>query len=247
MKNLARKLKKLLFVRRDETKNKWWHRLALVLIYSGAVIGGLFFTTLALSELSDLEEYQSYSYSYSFEQGYEFLDGEEIGCSLNIFDSSLPPSFSWRCGSQKEIIEKYNDFVRGVLVTDEVKQKCVDVPPTSNQTGRYIPTRERDYVADECRTLLYSTEAIKPGLDLSALGVSETIFSSDQRLFLKDSYEKLKNLKAKRTLEAWNSGGIVIDVLQMLLVIVVGIIAWIVFWESIIYRTILFVVFGRRE
>jgi len=131
MRSIVKKIKKPLFVRRVETENKWWHRLALVLIYGSATLAVLFWIGLAIDEISDWEKYKSYSYAYSFEQGYEFLDGEEISCALNFnFGGrlpTLPPSFSQHCGDQAEIIRKYNDFVRSVLLTDEIKNKCANL------------------------------------------------------------------------------------------------------------------------
>lgn len=223
--------------------------MALVLIYGSATLAVLFWIGLAIDEISDWEKYKSYSYAYSFEQGYEFLDGEEISCALNFnFGGrlpTLPPSFSQHCGDQAEIIRKYNDFVRSVLLTDEIKNKCANVSQAENTTGRrYVPISERDYTTDECQMLLYSTETIKPGLNLF-FEVSQSLFSSDQRTFLRNSYEELQNLKAKRNLEGVHYSEVITVILQLILIIMLTIITWIVFWESIIYRTILYIIYGK--
>ena len=220
--------------------------MALVFIYGGAISVTIFLTGLAIDEISDWEKYKSYSYAYSFEQGYEFFDGEEISCTLSSGLGS-PPLFAWRCGNRAEITKKYNDFIRSVLLTDEIKRKCANVSQVENTTGRYVPISERDYVASECKELLSSTEAIKPSLNLTALGISESLFSTEQKNFLRDSYEKLKNLTAKRHLESTRYDEIIIAVLQSILAIVLGLVAWIVILESIIYRTILYIIYGKAE
>ena len=251
MKTIIRKIKEFLFVRREETMGRWWHRLALVFIYGGAISVTIFLTGLAIDEVSGLEKYKSYSYTYSFEQGYEYIEGEEIVCTLNLEKYNLPTipfsSVLKRCGNTEEVVKKYNDFIRSVLLTDDIKGQCANVSQVENTPGRYVPISERDYVASECKELLSSTEAIKPGLNLTALGISESLFSTEQKNFLRDSYEKLKNLTAKRHLEGTRYGEIIIAVLQSILVIVLGLVAWIVIFESIIYRTILYIIYGKVE
>jgi len=237
-------MKNLLFVRREETKNKWWHRLMLVCVYGGAILMTSVVIGIVFEEIIDAKSYKIYSYTYNFEQGYEFIEGEEITCGFLMR----------RCGDIEEVVKKYNDSVRSVLLTDEIRDKCANVSsvePISRGyvplSKRYIPVGERNYVAAECKIILSDTEVIKPGLDLSAFGLSESIYSSEQKNFLRDSYNKFENLEAKQNLEEVLYSKIIGDVSLGLLVVIFSLIAWIIFWESLVYRTILYIIYGKAE
>jgi len=252
MKNIIRKIKKILFVRRVETKNKWWHRLALVLIYGSVTIAGLFLVGLVVDDFPSWEKYKSYSYSYNFEQGYEFLDVEEISCGgvgsgrLGLLGLRL---ISGKCGDYETIVKKYNDSIRSVLLTDETKEKCTNYSNEKINDRSYIPVKERASYS-QCEALQSSAEIIKPDsfVDLTAfLGGSKSILSLEQRSFLQDSYNELESLKAKRNLDDTFYGKAIADILISILIIILGVISLIIFLESIIYRTILYIIYGKQK
>ena len=206
-----KKILKFLFVRRQETENKWWHRLALVLIYGSTIVVAIFFAILLISEESEYWVSESYT-AYSFEQGYEAADGKEMDCKFSVFESRggrLSPLSLFRCGdldSDTDFLEKYTKARGTYNQLEELR-----LPKSSS--GLYIPVADRQGKKTDSEIMV---ELIQSG--------------------------ELDNVKVKRATSFeyvsffgnWS----------LYLLIVLG---WLIFWESIVYRTILFIAYGRNH
>lgn len=216
-----KKLLKLLFVRRQETKDKWWHRLALVLIYGSTIVGAIFLGSLLVTEEAD--NWARYSYTaYSFEEGYLTAKGKEIDCKFSATSlGDLPLISIFHCGdfsSDSEFLERY-----------------------SRARGTYDRLQEL-------------REEKAPSLNLQALGgesrkIQWNNLSSTQKNRIDDGIMveliqsgEMDDVKVKRVLSFdyasfFGNWGVY-------LLLVLG---WLVFWESIVYRTLLFVVYGKKN
>lgn len=215
-----KKLLKLLLVRRPETKDKWWHRLALVLIYGSTIVGAIFLATLLISEEGEYWVSESYT-AYSFEQGYATADGKEIDCKFTASNlGDLPPISIFNCGdlsSDSEFLERYSR-ARGTY--DRLQEVREEKSPSLNLRALGGGTRKVEY------DNLSSTQKNKVNDKIMV----ELIQSGE-----------LDDIKVKRDLSfdyASFFGGWGIYVLLIL--------AWLIFWESIVYRTILFIVYGKK-
>lgn len=216
-----KKLLKLLFVRRQETKDKWWHRLALVLIYGSTIVGAIFFAALLISEEGEYWASESYT-AYNFEQRYEMADGKEMDCKFSASSlGDLPPVSIFNCGdfsSDSEFLEKY-----------------------SRERGTYERLQE-------------VREEKSPSINLQALGgsirkIEWDNLSSMQKNRIDDEIMveliqsgELDDVKVKRVLSFDYTSFFGNWGLYLLLIL-----GWIVFWESIVYRTLLFVVYGKKN
>ncbi|MDR3642475.1 MAG: hypothetical protein P4L74_02490 [Candidatus Doudnabacteria bacterium] len=66
-----------------ELKRKWWHRLAMVLIYASAVVAFILLAgwTIQAQPWDQSSDY-TYSNKFSFEQGYASVPGDPVSCSM---------------------------------------------------------------------------------------------------------------------------------------------------------------------
>lgn len=205
-----RKIINFLLVRRPETKDKWWHRLALVLIYGSTIVVAIFLAVLLISEEGDYWVSESYT-AYSFEQEYATAKGKEVDCKFSATSlGDLPPVSIFNCGnisSDTEFLEKY-----------------------ARARGTYEKLEEN-------REQINSTLA-SGGL----LGRIQRANATDDKIMVQLIQNgELDNIKVKRAVSVdyasfFGNWGV-----YLLLVLV-----WFVFWESIAYRTILFVAYGRK-
>ncbi|PJA08456.1 hypothetical protein COX69_02330 [Candidatus Falkowbacteria bacterium CG_4_10_14_0_2_um_filter_48_10] len=203
-----KKLLKLLFVRRQETKDKWWHRLALVLIYGSTIVGAIFLGSLLVTEEAGNWVTKSYT-AYSFEEGYETAQGKEMDCKFSVLELSRSPVSFFRCGDfsdTTEFLEKYSRARGTYAQLEELRL------PRSG-SGLYLPVAERQGKKTDEQIMV---QLIQDG--------------------------ELDNIKVKQTasfdyVSFFGNWGIY-------LLIVLG---WLVFWESIVYRTLLFIVYGKKN
>lgn len=214
-----KKLLNLLLVRRLETKDKWWHRLALVLIYGSTIIVAIFLAILLISEEGEYWVSESYT-AYSFEQGYEIADGKEIDCKFSVFESSsgrLSPISIFRCGDLTSDTEFLNRYVQARGTSERLQELRGDQGITeldfSAFKKNYVPVAERSKTQSDDEIMV---ELIQSG--------------------------ELNDVKVKRALsfDYISFGGN----WGVYLLLILG---WLVFWESIVYRTILFIVYGKKN
>lgn len=216
-----KKLLKLLFVRRQETKDKWWHRLALVLIYGSTVVVGIFLAVLLVSEEGEYWVNESYT-AYNFEQGYETANGKEMDCKFSassFFD--LPPVSIFRCGdfsSDSEFLESYfraRDTYERLQEVREEKSPSINLQALGGESGK----------------IQWNT--------LSSIRKNRIDSEIMVELIQSGELDKVKVKRAVSFEYASFFGSWGLYLLFML--------GWLMFWESIVYRTILFIVYGKKN
>lgn len=204
------KIKNLIFARRAEAKNKWWHRLALVLIYGSTVFVTVFLAALLISDEGGNWVSSSYT-AYSFEQGYEEAEGKEIDCRFSVTGlGDLPRVSFFRCGdlsSGSEFLGKYAHASGSYENLEQMREQRIQNTPARG--GGLYQRVAKNVVDGEIMVQL-----IQEG--------------------------KLDNIKVKRTFSIdyasfFGNWGIFI----------LFVLGWLIFWESIIYRTILYIIYGR--
>jgi hypothetical protein len=72
---------RLIFTGRPEVVDKWWNRLALVLIYGSTIAVAIILAILLVHEEGKYWTSESYT-AYSFESGFAKSPGKEMDCSL---------------------------------------------------------------------------------------------------------------------------------------------------------------------
>lgn len=231
------KIKKLLFVRREEVKNKWWNRLFHVFLYITTVIvlvGSFLFyfeENRGINFAADITEKEILSFQ---------LDGEllsESGESGYIVDCFLRPDTETVMSFKKESNSPLPD-------------KTETIPILSGFCGL------EDHISiekDNCR-LFCVDDLINALLVQNGYVAEDSDFSSmrkvrDQRTqgeWLLRFYElgQLDDLKA----QIWptDTMNFLLKLLLALAALVMAIV-WFVLWESVIYRCLLYIVYGKAD
>lgn len=229
-----RKILRTIFVRRIETKNKWWHRLALVLIYGSTILVAIFLAILILSEEEgdNWVSWVSYPYTaYSFEKEYPAAKGYEIDCKFpsNSFDVPLvaPTVHCGDLSSNTEFLDRYSRARGTYDKLQELRQQMV-----SNITTEYIPVKH-GYIP-------IGQEYIPRYIPVAQRQTATSVDNELLDRLIKNG--ELDNIKVKRASSIHYASLLGEWGIYLLLVL-----AWLLFWESVVYRTVLFVAYGRPK
>lgn len=233
-----KKLLRLLLVRQPEGENKWWHRLARVVIYGSTIVVSVFAVIIFLY---NSETWKKYSYNaFSFEDNYSIAKGVEVDCTTQV------KPFNAYCNGDaldtSDLVKKYNSMVRKHLSSNTIDQICPTVIDMERPEpgGRRLTPKDISCITIQGNFVPISAE------DFYVESGGETIYdphlTDDQAGYLNGIWGKLLFLKAKRTIH------IVYPVffknLSYLLLAVTG---WFIFWESIVYKTLLYIIFGKKK
>lgn len=232
-----KKILNILFVCRSEVENKWWHRLASVAIYGSTIL--VMISVIILFVLNG-EMWKKYSYSaFNFESKYVTAVGEEVECT------SKSKPFSVSCAENPinsgDLVVKYNKIIRDKIGADVIKKICVD----AEQEGG-IGDNQLTQTEVRCIDLSYDFVPISD-TDFATTVNNQLTYNkylTDEQLkFVREKdLSRRWDLKAKRTTE------IIYPVFfKNLAYVVLSILIWFIFWESIVYRTLLYVIYGRKK
>lgn len=236
-----KKLLNILLVRRIETKNKWWDRLFNVFL-GGTSILLLIFT---LSLIVDSYNSSSVVYNpvaFSLESNYQQATGKEFPCNQSIDTSrsdTEPMKFTIECKGveisptdaqrYEELYDQANKKLRQDDGIDELSNKFIKIckDEVSSQTfpATYTGTLTPEYIAQiKCENL---KEAADPSYN--------KLYDKYQ-----NDLKSLTYIKATRNVHVG-------DITLSLLIPVLSVLAWVLFWSSIVYRSILYIVFGKKN
>ena len=254
MKDLITKLKNLLLVRRTELENKWWHRLANVLIFGSTIVVAIFAIALFVS---NSEMWKQYSYpAFNFEDNYSTAKGKEVNCAIHFKPTSVscgeyaggkgPYEAKYNVVDPSDYTKRYNAVIRNKIGQNTIDKICAD--------GRALQA-ERDKLGIEgldqkmvsCIRLASDVAPIQIGDFPSKLNYQRLTYDeylTNEQIGFVGSLPRRLGLG----IEAKMTTSIVYSVfLTNILYIILAVIAWVIFWESIIYRTILFIIYGRTK
>lgn len=250
-----KKLLNILLVHRTEVENKWWHRLINVLICGSTVlvaIGSFFVVYTSL-------HWKDYTYNaYDFEKNYASAVGHEVGCKFN--ETSLSLVCDGDQANALDLIGKYNQILREkypVIASycDSSKDKLT---PTLNeqqlkenldalqQAGESV--QERQAYVDNYSKSNDGNYTLKrqPLTDHEFQCKNFAIIkSTDPSVDLYATYSSWVlqvGFKAKRTTIILYS-----TLIKHFLIWMSMILGWFIFWESIIYRTLLYIIYGKKR
>ena len=226
-----KKILNLLLVRRPESKDKWWNRLALVLIYGSTVVVGICFALLIISDLSGNLVDKTYT-AYSFEQNYQTVEGKEVDCNFWVSDfKDLPQTSIIYCGdlsSHSEFLDMYTKSQGTYGNLQEIREQRSFSDAATGKTKNSLQG--------------YDRERAKAYVQEKAEGKKSTEEVDEEILAQLIQGGELDDVKVKRVLSF--DYALFFGSLGIYLVIMLG---WIIFWESIVYRTILFIIYGRNR
>lgn len=197
MKNFFKKLKNIIFVQREGLEQKWWHRLAQILIWGTTI--AVLATTLSIGVFS--ESFVRYSYSaYSFQPNFVNVQGKAEKCYFKAYGRLSPDIYCGDIDNSTELI--------GFLKQDQSWTNAIDGLYSCDHGGGCI-----GYFATNDQI---ANTLIKNG--------------SLDNIFVKKISHVLY-------------GEMVLNIFYSLIATIV----WFIFWESIIYRAIIYIVYGKRK
>lgn len=246
---IKERLLNILLVHRPEVENKWWHRLVNVFIFSTTILVAIFAISLFVS---NSEMWKTYSYpAFSFENNYSSVQGKEVNCFIDFKPTGV--SCGDYAGGKGPYEAKYpvdlSDFTKRYnrAVKDEVGQSTIDKICAD---GKALQA-ERDKLGIEGLDPKMSS-CMSLTVDFRPIQIEDFPSKLNFQRFTYDEYLTDKQIgfvgslwlgiKAKMTTSIIYS-----ILLQNLLYVILAVLGWFIFWESIVYRTILYIIYGKRK
>lgn len=184
-------LREMIFVKREDLSNKWWHRLKNVFIYGSTI----FIAFICCSSLFSNSWVSNKYLTYSFEPNYASVKGKEVQCNFSA--DYIVSAF---CGSN--YVSDYQDILSRYY-------KAV------NNFENY-----KQFVED------------KP--------VSFTVYSDLLKTLIKQGIFDNVTAKVK---SYFNYAGFFKMLINQFLLLI----GWFVFWESIVYRALMYIAYGTKK
>lgn len=221
-----KKLLNFLLVRRPETENKWWHRLFSVLLF-GSALFVLIFAVLLNVDSSDHTWVTYKPVAFSLEQNYQEATGKELSCERTL-------NFS---GEERLII------------------KCEGVDISPQDANRYKElydiaenNLEKQFGLDKYNIAKCSKSRINGKLspeEISCVRENLDAWQADPQY--PKYQEALKNIAHIKVTRNTDFGLMLTDIGLWVVVPVLVTILWIIFWSAVVYRSILYIIFGKKK
>lgn len=234
MKKILNILLGLLIVHRAEIKNKWWHRLFVVLLLGSSIAVLVSYVVIAVVSFN--HAWVSYRpIAFSLEPNYQQAKGKEFSCrnDLHAYKISMtePNINGWGIVCDGVTLSEF-DSKRYAKLWSSARQdlenqfgldkyKYIECPSVH---GGYIPVINRLHCG---ASFLLDEKLADPAYP--AFEVAE---------------KNLAHIKVTRDI---NFGLMLTDIVLWLIIPLAVLLLWVIFWSSVIYRAVLYVVFGKNK
>jgi hypothetical protein len=232
-----------------EVENKWWHRLVRVLIFGSTIVVAIFAITFFIS---NSEIWKQYSYpAFSFEDNYSTTKGKEVNCFIDFKPTGV--TCGEYAGGKGPYEAKYavdlSDFTKryNKAIKDEVGQNTTDKICADGKAFQ----SERDKLGIEgLDPKMLSCMRIT--VDIAPIQIEDFPSKLNYQRLTYDEYLTDKQIGFIRSLwlgiKAKMTTSIIYPIfLTNLLYVILAIIGWFIFWESIVYRTLLYILYGKND
>jgi hypothetical protein len=234
-----KKLLNFLLVRRSETENKWWHRLFSVLLFGSALVV-LVFAVLLNVDSSDHTWVTYKPVAFSLEQNYQTAKGKELPCKESLDFSGdidtrllikcdgvdISPADSLRYEGLYKIADTNLQIQFGVQKYFDNSYYNCPIPSVPKPIGYKLTPSDISCIRDEMSRI-------------SADEATDPAYTQYQ--------EALKNLAHIKVIRDTNFGLILADIGLWVIVPILAATLWVIFWSAIIYRSILYIIFGKKK
>jgi hypothetical protein len=244
---IKEKILNILFVRRSEIENKWWNRLFTVLLFGSGIFVFVLAVLLIIPTYYDHTWITYHSEAFSLESNYQQAKGKEFPCN-----GSLDLAGATTYGSIKPIVEckgveiPLNDARRYGILYDLAEKKLRETSGVEALDDKF-----NQICKDEVslQTFPTSNERIFTPAYIAKLEC-EVLKKKADRSYnqLYNQYQNdLKNLAHIKAASNVHIGSILGDIALLALIPIFSVLIWIFFWSSIIYRSVLYIVFGDKK
>lgn len=230
-----KKLLNFLLVRRTETENKWWHRLFSVLLFGSALIV-LVFAILLNVDSSDHTSWVTYKpVAFSLEQNYQQAIGKELLCE----EQDL---FAFPVSDNEPALNGAGIKCDGVTLSTFDSKRYEALYETARKN------LETQFELDKYSLAKCSKPRINGKLspeEISCMRENLDAWQADpQYPKYQEALKNIAHIKVEREIDF---GAMLTDISFWVLVPILVTILWIVFWGAVVYRSILYVIFGRKN
>ena len=225
-----KKLLNFLLVRRSETENKWWHRLFTVLLFGSGFFVSVFAIFLTIDSYNHTWVIHR-PVAFSLEANYQQANGKEFPCNWS-FDTTRAA----------------NEPIKSII-----KCKGVEIPLNdARQYGTLYDTArknlETQYGLDKYTTTDCPKSNGESKLSPEQISCIRKVFADQEADPAYPKYQdSLKDLARIKVAQDINFGYMLNDIALWLLIPALVLALWIVFWSSVIYRSVLYIVFGKKK
>ncbi len=214
----------IVFIKRPETENKWWHRLSQVLVFGSGIIVFIISILFSLDYLGNHRYVAYHPTAFSLEPNYERAKGKEFRCEETL-------NFS---GEERFIIK-----CEGIAISPEASKRYQILYNVADKDLEKQFGLDK-YDATHCsNSEKFTTEA----MDCIWQAVEDKQADAAYDEYL----EAQKNIARIKVVKDIHYKYILSDVCMFLLVPIVSFIAWILLWNSVIYRVILYIIYGKKK
>ncbi len=244
-----KKLLNILLVHRTEVENKWWHRLISVIIFGSTILVAIFAITLFVQ---NSEMWKTYSYTaFSFENNFSTAQGKEVNCFIDFKPTGV--SCGEYAGGKGPYEAKYavdlSDFTKryNKAIKDEVGQSTIDKICAD---GKALQA-ERDKSGIEGLDPKMIS-CMRLTVDIAPIQIEDFPSKLNYQRLTYDEYLTDKQIGFVRSLWLGIKAKMVTSIIypvffQNLLYVILAIVGWFIFWESLVYRTLLYIIFGKKK
>ena len=240
-----KKILKLFSVKREDLKleNKWWHRLFTVFIIASGILVLILAACLTIGSYNlKWVVYGDKPLAFSLDPNYEKVVGKELPCESVIDNSASRLSFIIKCN--------------GVNLSHEDSQRYQTL---YDAASKYL---EQQFGLDKYNSMSCSSSVNPTPTPEGTLndqfnkiwGITPEQIACVRKAIADESsdpaYPKyqnaLKNIARVKVSENSNMGAVFFDILLWIIIPIFALLAWILFWNSVVYRLILYVIFGKK-
>jgi hypothetical protein len=226
---IKEKILNMLFVRRSEAKDRWWNRLFVVLLLGSGIV--VFVLSVFIMIIGHNHNWITYHpVAFSLEQNYQQAKGKEFACNWS-FDTS----------------RSANEPVQSIIECKGVEIPLNEARIYGNLYDTAINNLEIKYGLDK----YFDTSTCPPSNNKISDCEFDLIVKGSESEQTDPSYKQyqtdLKNLARIKAVRSIDFGYIFEDVVFWLLIPIFILALWIVFWSSLIYRTVLYIIFGKEN
>jgi hypothetical protein len=241
-----KKLLKILLVKKLETENKWWDRFFNVFLGGTAII--VLLSVFLLTIESHKHNWVTYDpVVFSLEQTYKQVDGKELPCKEDLDWDNAKANEELKTIIQCDgVTITYSQAKRYGALYNLADEKLRQIDGIKELDDKFIQICKDEISSQTFPTIYSGTLTPEQIAELKCVVSKEKADSSYNQLY--DKYQNdLKGLASIKVVRNVHIGIIIGDIALLLLIPILSALIWVLFWSLIIYRLILYIIFGNKK
>ncbi len=227
------KITNFFLVKRPETENKWWHRLFTVLLFGSTIF--VLILTVYLSIGNNNHDWVANNITFNLEPNYKEAIGKEFPCVRSLFI---------KCNDVG--VSSY-DLDRYEKLWETTRDNLWEQTGLDNKYGADCIKKFGEKLTQfEVVTLELEAPTNKSGDEIICWRKVALDEGNDPAYATYENIIKNLPLTLKVSKDI-NYGFILSDLAYWIFVPIITVSIWVMFWSTIVYRSILYVVFGKKK